>query len=71
MHFNQSNIYHVGPVDNCSAVSPAAQDLSLEHLGVITARTHLQTNLMIHLYTFEDWVMHLLQCEWKGYCSKL
>lgn len=28
--------YHVGPVDNCSAVPPAAQDFSLEHLGVVT-----------------------------------
>lgn len=31
--------YHVGPVDNSGAVSPAAQHFSLEHLGAVAAMT--------------------------------
>lgn len=39
-HVFNEVLYHVGPVDYCSAVSPATQDLSLEHLGVITGITN-------------------------------
>lgn len=45
-HVFNKVLYHVGPVDNCSAISPATQDLSLEHLGVITGMTKPQTQHM-------------------------
>ncbi len=45
-HVFSEVLYHVGPVDYCSAISPATQDLSLEHLGVVAGRTNSQTNFM-------------------------
>lgn len=32
--------YHIGPVDDRSAVPPAAQNFSLEHLGAVTVTTN-------------------------------
>lgn len=50
-HLFSKAMYHVGPVDNCSAISPTTQNLSLEHLGIITAMTNSETNHMSCIFS--------------------